>query len=510
LRRSRRKAKGSRATIPRKAIFVFLGFLLASGILLLGYAGVAHWILSGRRLRTWINTTPATSLLDYDEAVSTWPGRFRVRNLRIRGSDPNVEWIVVLEEARVDYSLAALLTRTFRVDRVRGSGLRFRLREKLDPTSASQPPRFLPPIPGFPDPPVREPAPEAPAQDGHPWTIDIRGLSIDRFDEIWMDTYRFQGHARLQGRFLLRSGELARVGPATIDFADGRVTLGSDDIARALSGRLQAAIAEWDPRRLRGAAVLRNVGATLHLRGECDDIGFLNQYFRPSNPHLEGGRGSLTFGGDVEKGVGSGVAELTTRGAKGRVTGVELNGDVRAALRISHWDLERGSMDLSGSSLAFSNVVAPGSGAARGWWGRFTLPNARFHDGLLALVNVQCRDARPLLAVLGVNLPHWTQGLLELDRLIATATVSLAKAKTLVRELDAQGGDFRILGEYEVVADRGRGVFLIDTGALNVGVEIGGGVPSLHLIRAREWFAKERALVADANREPPTAPKVVR
>ena len=490
-------------------MFVFLGLLLASGILLLAYAGATRWILSGRRLRSWINTHPETSMLDYDEAVSFWPGRLRLRNLRIRGSDPNVEWIVVLEEARVDYSIAALLTRTFRVDRVRGSGLSFRLREKLDSSAALKPPRFLPPIAGFPDPPIRRPMPEAPTQDGHPWTVDVRGLSVERFDEIWLDAYRFQGRARLQGRFLLRSGERARVGPATIDFADGRVTLGSDPIARALSGRLEATIGEWDPRRLQGAAVLRNLGATVRLRGDCEDVGFLNHYFHGSNPHLEGGRGSLTAEGRVENGVGSGLMELTARGAKARVTGVGLNGDIRATLRITDWNLERGSMNLSASSLAFSNVLAPGSGASRGWWGRFTLPNARFHDGLLALVNVQCRDGRPLLAVLGVNLPRWTQGLLELDGLTAMATVSLDKAKTLVRELDAQGGNFRILGEYAVVGDRGRGVFLIDTGPLNVGVKIDGGVAAVHLIGAREWFAKERALVADANRQPPTAPAVV-
>ena len=64
-------------------------------LLMLGaYAGTARWLLSGPRLRALINADPDSLLLDYDEATSWWPGRVTIRNLRIRGSDQNVQWIV--------------------------------------------------------------------------------------------------------------------------------------------------------------------------------------------------------------------------------------------------------------------------------------------------------------------------------------------------------------------------------------------------------------------------------
>ncbi len=68
-------------------------------------------LLTGPALRAEINQKPEEIWIDWDEAVSTWPGRVSVKNLRIRGSDPNVEWIVILPEASLRYSLMPLLRR---------------------------------------------------------------------------------------------------------------------------------------------------------------------------------------------------------------------------------------------------------------------------------------------------------------------------------------------------------------------------------------------------------------
>lgn len=424
-----------------------------------------------------------------------------MKNFRIRGSDSNVEWIVRLAEARVDYSVGALLTRTFRVDRIRGSGLSFRLRQKLEPSDPSKPPiSFLPPIAGFSDPPLRKPEPEGPTDDGgDPWTVDIREISIGRFEEIWLDVYRFEGSAHLWGQFLLRSGQRARVGPAAIQFAGGRLGIGPDPLARGLTGRLENSIEEWDPRRVQGAAVWRNVIATLRLRGRCEGLQFLNYYVRHSRePRFSGGSGPLLIAGAIDHGKGSGEVKLTARTARVRLEETGLAGNAHARLRVAHWNLESGPLDLDSSSLRLTEVVATGGDDSRGWWGRFDLPKARITRGLRARVEAACRDARPLFAVLGVNLPRWTRGLLELEGLTASASVELAPARTRVRELQAQGGKFRIWGEYERREERRHGVFLIDAGPLDVGVKLQDGGASVHLIGARKWFEKERALEAQA------------
>ena len=67
-----------------------------------------------------------------------------------------------------------------------------------------------------------------------------------------------------------------------------------------------------------------------------------------------------------------------------------------------------------------------------------------------------------------------------------------------MRELQAQGGKFRIWGEYERSGERRHGLFLIDAGPLDVGVKLEDGGASVHLIGARKWFEKERALESAA------------
>src|SRR5262245_40681378 len=92
---------------------VLRGILIAVGILILlspvlfvaAYRVVVRKALTGPALRAEINKKPEEIRIEWDEAVSTWPGRVSVKNLTIRGSDPNVQWIVILPEATLKYSL---------------------------------------------------------------------------------------------------------------------------------------------------------------------------------------------------------------------------------------------------------------------------------------------------------------------------------------------------------------------------------------------------------------------
>lgn len=498
----RKSGKGSvrrplRRKPPRSARRVAAALILGAIVLLAGlfalHAAATHWLLAGPRLRSWINTTPETSLLDWDEAVSVIPGVVRLKNLRIRGSDDNVEWIIRLADARADYSMPSLLSRTFRVSRVRGTGLSFRLRQKLDRGDATRPPAdVLPPIAGFSDPPWRRTTPRV-APNPDPWTIDISGIAIDHFDEIWIDAYRFGGAARLDGEFLLRPGLRARVGPADVKFSGGRLTVGTRPLISALTGNLHARFEEWDPRRVQGGAVWRYLGAQIELHGPHEGLEFLNYFLRRSEePRFSGGRGILSVATSIERGIASGRVHLAATQATARMKKSELTGDARASLHVARWNLEENVLDLSGSSLALSRVAASADTQEREWWGRFELPEALLHDGLRGKVRTQCLDARPLLAALGVGLPKWTGGLGTLESLSAQAEIELASATTRVRGLDARGGKYHVLGEYERRETTQRGAFLIEGGLLTVGVGLDGG-PSLHLFAPRRWFVRTKA-----------------
>ena len=153
------------------------------------YPVATRWLLTGTRLRAMINAQPQYLLLDWGAAVSEKPGHLTIKNLTIRGSDPNVQWIIRLADADVEFELSALLKRTFRVTTLHGSGLSFFLRNKIKPelvktTDTS----VLPPVPGFPDPPLRSPDDKFPPVDPKAFLIDVRSPSSTSTTSGWTRT----------------------------------------------------------------------------------------------------------------------------------------------------------------------------------------------------------------------------------------------------------------------------------------------------------------------------------
>jgi hypothetical protein len=253
---------------------------------------------------------------------------------------------------------------------------------------------------------------------------------------------------------------------------------------------------------VQGDAVWRNVSARIDAHGPTSGLEFLNYSFRHSpEPRFAKGRGVASLAGTIERGVASGRALLAARGARARQSGVDLTGSLRAAVSIVRWDLVSGEMDLSGSSLQLSDVTASRAEDARPWWARLDLPQARLREGLEAKVHLECRDARPLLAVLRVGVPRWTQGLLKLEGLTAGAQVVLSRPRTRVHELEARGEKFRVVGEYERRGEDERGAFLLESGVLRVGVKTLGGHASVRLFGPLAWYAREKDLFAKTSPE---------
>ena len=482
---------------------VLLWIAAAAAALVILYVAGARWLLSGPKLRSWINTDPVSMQIEYDEAVSPWPGRLVLKNLRIRASDDNVQWIIVLEHAKVDYSVLALFRKTFRPVWLRGSGLSFRLRNKLDPKELD--PRviaLLPPVPGFSDPPLRT-APKPPVDPGKPWSIDVRNIRVEKFDEIWVDAYRYRGNARLDGRFFLRPGLLARVGPAAIDFPGGDVRLGEDPMMVGVTGRLAATIDAWDPREVQGADVWDHISGEVRLRGGTESLQFLNFFARASaEPRFSRGPGEMSISLDVEKGNARGDVTLQAKRMGLKVAKVSLTGDAALGLHIAGWKVERGPIDIDRGRLELTGVSAAGAAESQAWWGRFDLTSVRVGPGIRARIAARCRDARPLLPIFGVPLPKWTHGMFELEDLEARAAVAFGSGRTSVRGLEATGGDFSIRGEYESRPRRTEGVFLIQTKTLSLGVEIREDGSGLRLVKPADWFEERRAAMRQAESRP--------
>jgi hypothetical protein len=466
---------------------------LAPVLSLAGYVGAARWFLSGVTLRALINTHPESLTLDYDTATSLWPGRLAIRNLRIRGNDHNVQWIVRLADARIDYSVVALLRRTFRAERVRGTGLSFSIRNKLDAAKAKNADlSALPPIPGFADPPLRAPEVQGAKPAGNPWRIEVRDIRIEHFDDIWFDACHYRGTAHLDGAFFLRPGLLVWIGPARVSIETGELRIGRAAVGLSISGSIDGTFEPFEPPKVHGGEIWLKASGKVQLDAGFDRLESLEHLFSSAGTRLEEGAGKATFRAAVEHGIARGELHLAVHEGSVHLEKLGLQGDADLRLVIPAWDLMRGSLEISGSRVAFSDIRASGSDDSRRWWGRFDIPSGTIGSIATARIDAETLDARPLLALLAADLPAWTRGLLSLDDLSATGTVSLGPSLTRVEGLDARGGGFHIQGRYLRDKKTRDGAFLIESGSLSVGLELDPSVTKLRLLAATKWYEEQR------------------
>ncbi|MEO6421075.1 MAG: hypothetical protein ABIP39_16805 [Polyangiaceae bacterium] len=246
-----------------------------------------------RALRSLLDATPEKLLIDYESASTFWPGRVHLTHLTIRGRDTNVEWNVSLDDADVVIGLFALMKREFHAERVRGDGVSFRLRQRLEKAEAT--PTLvaaLPPIPGFDDPPMRGvPSLAASVDEEKMWHVVIEDVDVN-VREVWIDPYRNAGHSRAQGKFSIQPLRSVSVGPAHLDVIDGEVAVGKDVVINALKGEVDCTMRAFDPRATKGAAILGTLTAGVQLDGELVSTEFINQY-TGGDPHFSHGKGPL-------------------------------------------------------------------------------------------------------------------------------------------------------------------------------------------------------------------------
>jgi len=483
----------------KKGLFIAALVVAALPLLFLGaYRVAAKKLLSGPLLRAELNNKPEEIFFDWDEAVSTWPGQVWLKNLRIRGSDTNVQWIVTIPEARLRYEVLTLARRTFRVTELRPTAIQFRLRQKVLAAQAT-PGRLkdLPEIPGFADPPLRDPDAKVGPPAPDPWTVEVLDVATDAFDDIWVDAMRHRGNAALRGRFRLKPGHRAQIGPASVVFTGGELTLGPKTILAETRGKLEATFADWDVQALVEDEVWNVVTAKVELSGPTTGVDFLGGLLQLGRGvRVSGGPGQLALAGGVEKGVASGSVQLTAKKGKYTRPGLVLEGSADAKVEFADWRLDGGGPNIGGSRVKFTDVfVAGGTDRTRDWWGDFEIVSGRLRNGLTGKLKLRCKDGRPLLAFLGASLPKWTQGLIDLEGLKATSDVVFSEPRTSVHNLHAEGGKFQIDGEYDRRGEHSNGAFLIEGDLLTVGVELDDGIPVVRPLLAKQWFAKARGTV---------------
>ncbi len=281
----RRTARGSGGKTRRLAFHLFRILfriaipLLASLVVL--YVFAINVFLSTSLFARVVNASPDTIDIHFQHAWSIVPPHIHARKLSIRGRDSNVEWILRLDEVEFDVSLSSLLKQRFQASNVHGAGLSFRLRRRLEAAPRSpEEVATLPPIEGLPPYSIRPPQTPWPGlwNDAYYdlWSAHLEGIVAKDVREVWIDHARFEGHARINGRFYLKPNRAIEVGPVHVSVAQGGVYAGERPVAEGLDGTvLDATLASFDPRTAGGPDILHRLSLEGDAAGVLPDLGGL-------------------------------------------------------------------------------------------------------------------------------------------------------------------------------------------------------------------------------------------
>lgn len=312
-----------------------------------------------------VNAKPETLFVTYERGWSVWPGRVEARRLVIRGSDSNVQWILGIERVDFDVSFVDLVRKRFHVTRVHGSGVTFDGRQRIPAPEAT--PEYvdaLPPVAGFPRIPLKPP----PGDDRdvwddryyHLWTVHLENVTADDVREIWVDTMRFDGHARVLGGFYLKPIRRVWVRPAHVDVRSGALAVRKRVVAEPMAGAADVHLSTFDPRTTTGTDLLHHLSVTTDLRGRLPDLANLPRSLTRSV--------ELTGAGDVHRlavRIASGGVtkdchvEVALAGASAQVAGHRVAGDLTVRADVpDDAGVARLAFHVEGRALTFERTVS--------------------------------------------------------------------------------------------------------------------------------------------------------
>lgn len=270
---------------------------------------------------------------------SVFPGRLHVRDVRLTFQDHNVQFSIDLPRGFLVLSLRELAQRSFHVLQLRGEGVAFRMRNRIDPWQKNEPwVGALAPIPEFESPAVYEAyVPEAPIPDAEYrlWKIHFDDVDVGVV-EAWAQQFRYKGHGRARGKFQLKPARELWVGPATLDLEPGLLSAGTYRVAPGLHGHIDCTVHQFDVRPVKGVEPLRFISARVRLDAPALDPQVYALFGGEPGARVSSTEGSLHVDLETRHGV------LTPRS---RIDIVQYGFELRAGLG----DLDAARLELHAS-----------------------------------------------------------------------------------------------------------------------------------------------------------------
>jgi hypothetical protein len=455
----------------------------AAGWGLLGLLGLAvlvvlatNVLLRTSLLRKLLNAKPEELVVDYRGAASWIPGRISFDSLTLRSRDRNIEFEAALQGVTLRVSLADLVRRRFHATRLRARELAFRLRERMSHEEAT-PARLAryPRIAGYADPPLLPTTPSSAESAGDPWRVVIDDLEIAGVEEIWIDSWKWNGKGKVAGGFELLPGREARVGPARLEVAAGTLRYGDSKVAERTLGAVWCDFPRFDSRTRPGNDVWKILSGGSTLKADLGSLAFLSS--DSGDPRLSGGAGSIRERIRMQDGVGSVHVSVTARDVTVRTGTREFRGSAQVDIDAPKVDFLQGEASLAGTKAVLSTVAVEGD-PDHPWAATISAPAARFFfaDGSFdTQLAGDLRDARPIAALLSPGLGKWAVNLLHLENLHLTARLAAGPSRLALTSLHLSAGNFSLEGDYRSGPGRPHGDFRAKKGKLSIRFKVPSG-----------------------------------
>jgi hypothetical protein len=341
--------------------------LVLGGVALLYLIGM-NVFLRTRLFRNAISADPDTLLVDYATAYSWWPGRIHVEGLSIRGRDSHVEWILRLDRCDLRVVFMDLAHKKFHAEHVRGDGVSMRVRLRAAVVTPEKM-AALPPVPGFPDPPLKDVGPPPPPltdANYNLWSIELDDVVADHVREVWIDTLRYAGDLEIRGRWLFRPIRWLEVGPAVVEVHALDVGYGMiEPWVSGLVGRLDVTIHPLNLQTVEGGDMVHYASIDGDLKGTAHLATALNRATDGKGLKVARAEAPIEFHAHIDHGVlGAGTRlHATSFGAEASAAGLTFEASLQADLHVDeanvgYAELRVGTARLSAEGASKARVAA--------------------------------------------------------------------------------------------------------------------------------------------------------
>jgi len=261
---------------------------------------------------------------------------------------------------------------------------------------------------------------------------------------------------------------------------------------------------------LRQPGAMQQLGRAAHAHltfanAKVPDLRAYNRYLPNGHMRFDGGAGTLS--GDLTLDgagvIGQGTLGVDAKAAAMHLAGLALRTDVDIDLKLHRADIKRRNFNIDGSRVSLANVsfTEPGGESRSGWWTRIDLDRARMDwDKPISIngrLHIAMKDVGFLLSMFSRqrDYPKWVFKLIGSGQANASANVQWSGDTLTLDRVQADNQRYQVMARLRLQGKRRTGSLYAHWGVLSCAVAVNNGQRDFHMIKAREWYDSQPALL---------------